>query len=161
MAISYDDISKSVVLFIKNTIAAQARAINPSSIVARLNFPDAINPKQPTQTPFCVVRVMETSEKTYFDGTASPPKYAKIGFGCVILGDTFTVVARLKDLILDSLTLTPRVSLYKFLGSDTPSSEPIGTMLLNLSPQAGMPGDVGFPVREIDSIAFSARVKIR
>jgi len=159
--ISYDDIAKSVVLFIKNAISRQVKAINPSSIVARMNFPDPIGNKAPTPTPFCVIRMVESQEKTYFDGTSNPPRYAKIGFGCVILGDTFTVVCAIKDLITNALTTNPRIVLYRFLGSDSPVGDPAGTVLISMSPQSDMPGDVGFPVREVDSVSFSARVKIR
>lgn len=182
--ISYDDISKSVVWFIKTAVAGKILSINNNSVVARMNFPDGM--AQKPQTPFCVIRQVGSSEKAFFDGTTTPPRYANITFGCIILGDTFTVVAQLKDLIMESVLSRPRINLYTFSGSDTPaitwhdfsslggsfedhqigfdqtfSLVPSGTMLMSLSAEAAMPGEFKFPVREVDSVAFNIRVRIR
>jgi hypothetical protein len=159
MSVSYDDISKSVVIFFQNALSSYIATINTASVVARLSVPDPSSGK--LQTPLCVLRIAESSERTFFNGSQNAPKYSYLNVGCILLGDTFTVVSKMKDIITESLSASHRIPLYTFSGTDIPSSSPFGTMLWNGKVSMELPGEMKFPVREVDSIAFSIRVKIR
>lgn len=159
MAISYDDISKSLVMFMQNVLAPYIATINNKSAIARLSIPDVIAGK--LQTPLCVLRIAESTEKTFFDGGSGAPKYCNLNVGCILLGDTFTIVSRMKDVIMNALSESHRIKLYTFSGTDIPSDVPVGTMLWSGVASMQLPGEIKFPVRETDSLAFNIRVRIR
>lgn len=154
----FDNIAKSIVYFIKNATLTTIRALNPTSVVARMNLPD--NTSGVLATPLCSVRLVETSNRTFTKADASREKYGFFTFAIIILGDTFTSVSAIKDDISDALDACIRIPIYDFAGSDTPVDliNPL-CRALQVSPESYQLTDVDLPAREHDTVVFKIRVK--
>lgn len=155
--VSYDDVAKSIVTFVRSAAKPVILPINKNSKFCMMNVPDSISDK--SETPLCVVRMISSEERVYRDGTDCPPTYANINIGCIILGDTFTVVQKIKNAIMQAWRKNRRISLYRFAEQDNPI-EQVGTILNKGESSTSIPGELRFPVREVDSITFSIRVKM-
>lgn len=156
MSISYDNIAKSMVYFVKNSVSAIISAINASSPVARMNMPDPTSGK--FQTPLCVVRQVSDDSRTFANST---DEYKFLDYSVIIMGDTFTIVSKLKDAISSSLRSTRRIPIYEWSYSDAPPVPltPIAYALLQNGSGFALP-DAEIPCREYDSLVFRIRVKV-
>lgn len=154
----FDNIAKSIVYFIKNATTVTIKALNPTSVVARMNLPD--NTSGILATPLCSVRLVETSGRTFTKSDGSKEKYGFFTFAVIILGDTFTSVSAIKDDISDALDASNRIPIYDFAGSDTPIDlvNPL-CYALQISPESYQLTDVDLPAREHDTIVFKTRIK--
>lgn len=155
----FDNISKSMVYFIKNAISSTVLAMNPNSAIARMNLPD--NTSGRLQTPFCSVRIANSILSAFTKADGSREKYGYFNVSAIILGDTFTSVATIKKVISDALDSKIRIPIYEFNLLDTPVdiANPIAYALQLGGEESTIIGSE-LPSREYDSVVFRIRVKI-